>query len=280
MLNTAMLRRYDATPHALRVAVVCSRRAPGLSHLLDAPERGRSYELVTVVTSDAECVERQGLAAAGVPCLLHDIRAFYGARGARLGHLGPRPHYDRLTVELLAPYRPDLVILCGYLHIVTGPMLDAYPERLVNIHDSDLMLTDTAGRPKYRGLHAVRDAVCAGESATRSTVHLATPEVDGGPLLLRSWAFPTHPMVDAARDWGATDILKAYAYAQREWMMRASWGPLLATAIGLYARDEVRLLDGRAVVAGSLGPRDLSLPAARVAGGAEHFEAVLHAGER
>jgi phosphoribosylglycinamide formyltransferase-1 len=278
MLN-ATPRLHDATPDALRVAVVCSRRAPGLSHLLDAPERGRSYELVAVVTSDPQCEERQRLAAAGVPCLLHDIRGFYGARGARLNHLGPRPHYDRMTVKLLAPHRPDLVILCGYLHIVTAPMLDAYAERVVNIHDSDLMLTDTAGRPKYRGLHAVRDAVFAGESATRSTLHLATPEVDGGPLLLRSWAFPTHPMVGAARDWGATDVLKAYAYAQREWMMRASWGPLLAAAIGLYARDEVRLLDGRAVVAGALGPRDMSPPAARAAGGAEMVQTAVGAGE-
>jgi phosphoribosylglycinamide formyltransferase 1 len=264
MLNPT-LRGHDATPHALRVAVVCSRRAPGLSHLLDAPERGRSYQLVAVVTSDPECVERRRLAAAGVPCLLHDIRGFYGARGARLEHLGPRPQYDRMTVELLAPHRPDLVILCGYLHIVTAPMLDAYAERVVNIHDSDLTLTDAAGRPTYRGLHAVRDAVFAGERVTRSTVHLATPEVDFGPLLLRSWAFPTHPLVDAARDWDAPDILKAYAYAQREWMMRASWGPLLAMTIDLYARDAIRLLDGRAVVAGALGPRDLQAPVAPVA---------------
>lgn len=277
---TTPARRHDGTSHELRVAVVCSRRAPGLAHLLEDPERGRSYELAAVVTSDPECEERPRLAAAGVPCLLHDIRGFYGARGTRLGHLGPRPHYDRVTVKLLASHRPDLVLLCGYLHIVTELLLEAYAERVVNIHDSDLTLTDTAGRPRYRGLHAVRDAVYAGESATRSTVHVATADVDGGPPLLRSWAFPTHPMVDAARDLGATDILKAYAYAQREWMMRTSWGPLLAAAIGLYARDEVHLLDGRAVVAGALGPRDLEPPTARVVAAAERGAVAARAGER
>ena len=128
------------------------------------------------------------------------------------------------------------MILCGYLHILTGPMLEAYPERIINIHDSDLTLTDALGRPKYRGLHAVRDAVFAGERETRSTVHLVTPEVDVGPPLFRSWAFPTHPLIDAARRWRSTDILNAYAYAQREWMMRASWGQLLATAIDLYGK--------------------------------------------
>jgi phosphoribosylglycinamide formyltransferase 1 len=230
--------------HALRVAVVCSRRAPGVSYLVDAPEQGCSYELVAVVTSDPECVERGRLATAGIPCLLHDIRTFYAARGARLADLAPRPDYDRATVEHLAPFRPDLVILCGYLHIVTRPLLAAYPERVINIHDSDLALTDAVGRPRYRGLHAVRDAIFAGESETRSTVHLVTPEVDAGPLLVRSQPFPTHPMVDDGRDWGAADLLKAYAYAHREWMMRVSWGPLLATAIGLYARNEAHGVGG------------------------------------
>ncbi len=246
MLSTVP-RRHVATSRALRVAVLCSRRAPGLSYLLDQdPNRGRSYELVAVVTSDPECAERERLAEAGVPRALHDIRRFYAARGAQLRDLGPRPDYDRATADILARHQPDLVILCGYLHILTAPMLESYPERILNIHDSDL--------PHYPGLHAVRDAVFAGERETRSTVHVVTPEVDVGPLLLRSWAFPTHPLIDAARRWWAADILKAYAYAQREWMMRAAWGPLLATAIDLYAYNQVRLRDGRAIVGGALGP--------------------------
>jgi phosphoribosylglycinamide formyltransferase-1 len=269
-----LTRRRSGGSHVLRVAVLCSRRAPGLSYLLEAPERGRSYEVVAVITSDAECVERERLAAARVPCVLHHLRAFYEARGARLGDMGPRADYDRGTVELLAPYRPDLVILCGYLHIVTRPILEAYAERVINVHDSDLMLTDATGLPKYRGLHAVRDAVFAGEGETRSTVHLATPVCDAGPPMIRSWSFPTHPMVDEARSSGAADILKAYAYAQREWMMRASWGPLLATAIGLYAEDQVRILHGRALVAGAVGPGDLSPPGAVLTGGTGMSHAV------
>jgi hypothetical protein len=52
-------------------------------------------------------------------------------------------------------------------------------------------------------------------------------------------------------------MLKAYAYAQREWMMRAAWGPLLARAVRLFALDQVRLLNGRAVIAGRMGPEQL-----------------------
>ncbi len=250
-------RRSDPAPPAcdFRVAVLCSRRAPGLAQVLPG---GGSSRIVAVVTSDPACEELSCLRTARIPALVHDIRAFHGDWGARLTDLAVRPAYDRLTAELLAPFRPDLVVLCGYLHILTAPMLEAFPERVLNIHDADLAIRGPDGRPAYRGLRSTRDAVFAGEPDTRSTVHLVTGEVDVGPVLVRSWAFPTHPLVADARAWGATDILKAYAYAQREWMMRAAWGPLLARTIELFARDEVRFLDGRAVVGGVLGPRELA----------------------
>jgi len=219
----------------LRVAVLCSRRAPGLAYLLDR----KAHNLVCVVSSDAECVEQEELVRAGVPHLVHDI--------GRLPDLAHRPDYDRETVRLLTPYEPDLVILSGYLRIVTTPLLEAYPDRVINIHDSDLALVNEQGRPRYPGLHATRDAIFAGERETRTSVHIVTADVDGGPLLLRSRAFATHPLVHAARRWGATDILKAYAYAQREWMMREAWGPLLARAIDLAAQGDLLTNDAHAL---------------------------------
>ena len=167
--------------------------------------------------------------------MLHDLRSFCDGRGGRIGDLGLRREFDAATVHLLDPYRPDLVVLCGYLHVLTAPMLDRFPDRILNIHDADLRLMGADGLPRYRGLRSTRDAVMAGESETRSTVHLVTPNVDVGPVLLLSAPFPVHPMVADARRWGATDILKACAFAQREWMMRACWGPLLAEAIALMA---------------------------------------------
>lgn len=168
-----------------------------------------------------------------------------------------RREYDDRTVSLLAPHRPDLVVLCGWLWVLTEPVLAAYSDRVINVHDSDLVLPGADGRPLYRGLRSTRHAVANGESETRSTVHVATEEVDVGPLLVRSWGFPVHPLIEAAREWHAEDILSAYAYAQREWMMRASWGRLLERAIDRYARGEVRVLGGRAVVGGSLGPEEI-----------------------
>jgi folate-dependent phosphoribosylglycinamide formyltransferase PurN len=220
----------------LRVALLTTSRAPGLAYLLENdPNRGRIYELVALVATDTvgDALRRTGVS--GPHVVLHDLRSFCNGRGGRIGDLALRREFDAATVRLLDPYRPDLVVLCGYLHVLTAPMLDRFPDRILNIHDADLRLTGADGRPRYRGLRSTRDAVLAGESETRSTVHLVTPDVDVGPVLLLSAPFPVHPMVADARRWGATDILKACAFAQREWMMRACWGPLLAEAIALMA---------------------------------------------
>ena len=249
----------------LRVAVLSSHRAPGLADLLGDPRRGTQWELAAFIASDPACEDLERARAARAPAIAHDIRRFYAARGARITDLGPRAAYDRRTVELLAPFHPDLVVLSGYLHILTAPALEAFPGRIINIHDADLTVLEAGGRPRYRGLRSTRDAVLAGAPETRSTVHLVTPEVDVGPLLVRSWAFPVHGMVQQAGG-DAADLCKAYAYAQREWMMHAAWGPMLSRTIDLFARDDVRLLGGRAVVGGALGPLELPAPTAARSG--------------
>ena len=187
----------------LSLALLCSHRAPGLEYLLE--RRGRDFDLATVVTTDPASAALPLLHRAGVPALVHDIHAFGTARAVR-------PAFDAATRDLLAPYRPDVLVLSGYLHIVTAPLLAAYPERIINVHDGDV--------PKYRGLHATRDAMRAGEPGTLCTVHVVTEEVDAGPVLARSDVFP---------------VGERHHYMQREWMMREAWGPLIVRAIGLIA---------------------------------------------
>ena len=226
--------------HQPRVAVLSTTRAPGLDYLL-----GRA-RLVAFVATDPANRDLGRVADAGIPAAVRDIRAFYGTAGLPLKDLELRRAFDHQTAVLLAEQSPDLIITCGYLHILTAPLLETYRGRIINVHDSDL--------PSYPGLHATRDAVIAGERSTRSVVHVVTPNVDAGPVLVRSWPFPTHPLLGDARRWGAVDILKAYAYAQREWMMRSAWGPLMDEAIRCFA-------DG-AVVARTIDPPE---PAAMVA---------------
>ena len=268
MLTHTGLRHPPRVP--LRVVLLTSRRAPGLSYVLrEDAARGKLYEIVAGVVSDLESEALPELCRAGVPALTHDLRGFCAARGGRRGDLALRREYDAGTVGLLEMYRPDLVVLCGYLHIVTEPLLTAYPMRLISLHDADLGLLGRDGRPLFCGLHSTYDALAAGQPETRSTVHLVTADVDHGPPLVRSWGFPSHPLVEDARRRGAHQVLKAYAFAQREWMMASSWGPLLSRAIQRFALDHVHVLDGRVVMAGRLGAEELRAETAatrRVAG--------------
>jgi folate-dependent phosphoribosylglycinamide formyltransferase PurN len=125
----------------------------------------------------------------------------------------------------------DTVLLLGYVYRITAPLLDAFPNRILNIHDSDL--------PKYPGLHATRDAVEAGERFTRSAIHIVTPQIDAGPVVARSKPFEVAPFAYAAAEAGEKDIVRAYAYAQREWMMRSAWGELAVRALEMVAAGEL-----------------------------------------
>ena len=178
----------------LNVAVLCSKRAPGLEAL-------------------RECIE--------IACVLDRIPPRGGDRNA----------FDAETADLLRAYGADVVVLLGYLFVITGPLLSVFPDRILNVHDADLALRNADGSPRYPGLHATRDAIVAGERETRSSVHLVTPQLDGGPVIARSIAYPVAPFVHEAVERGEHDIVRAYAYAQREWMMRSSWGELAFEAI-------------------------------------------------
>lgn len=242
----------------LRLAVLTTHRAPGLRALLAPSPQFRVVGVIATEPASSAVVETAGT---GVPCVVHDFQEFHRSLAARPTDMTIRPFYDFETSELLAPWKPDLVILLGYLHILTDPVLVRYRDRILNVHDSDLLLREPDGRPHYRGLHSTRDAIFAGESETRSTLHLVTRDVDVGPPLVRSWSFPVDEMVSDGRRLGATDLLRAYAYAQREWMMRTAWGPLLVHAIARFARDEVRIISGRAHLDGIPGPITLERPA-------------------
>jgi folate-dependent phosphoribosylglycinamide formyltransferase PurN len=226
----------------MRVGVLCSHRAPGLQHLLEEdPNRGALYDIVCCLTSEDSFAEEPLAASHGIPVMAHPIRRFSEARSYQFSDLTGRAAYDGATVERLAMYRLDLVVLTSYLYVITEPMLTFFRHRIINVHHGDLVRRNGAGRPRFVGLRAVRDAVFAGERETRATVHLVTNELDQGPPFLRSWAFPVSPVAHDALAWNAADVLKAYSYAHQEWMIRSTWGPLLASALELIATGRLDL---------------------------------------
>jgi phosphoribosylglycinamide formyltransferase 1 len=248
----------------LRIAVLCSSRAPGLETLLSDRRRDRLYDVVCVITSEALFAGRSAVESRGVTVLTHPIRQFHQECGASLRNEEVRRSYDALTVHILQQLDVDAVLLLGYLYVVSDVLLAAFPDRVFNIHDSDLTLTASNGERKYIGLHSTRDTIFGGEPETRSTLHIVTLKLDGGPVLLQSASYPVAPFAREAAREGHLDIVKAYAYAQREWMMRNCWGELAVAAIEMVASEDV---EATFAEARSEGPQLLApLPGLQLAG--------------
>ena len=89
-----------------------------------------------------------------------------------------RETYDAALQAVIDTYEPDLVILAGFMRILTAGFVEHYTGRMINIHPSLL--------PSFRGLHTHRQAIEAGVRVHGATVHFVTPELDGGPIIAQA----------------------------------------------------------------------------------------------
>lgn len=89
-----------------------------------------------------------------------------------------RETYDAALQAVIDTYEPDLVILAGFMRILTAGFVEHYAGRMINIHPSLL--------PSFRGLHTHRQAIEAGVRVHGATVHFVTPELDGGPIIAQA----------------------------------------------------------------------------------------------
>ena len=153
-------------------------------------EEGQSpYELVVLFSDVADpekCKIRQIAKDYNLNYTINDIWKFYKARGHTTKRdMTVRREFDKRTLEYLKEKRIDCVALGGYMSIVTEIIFDAFPT--VNVHPADLSIIDEqTSKRKFTGDHAVRDAILAGQSEIRASTHLATADVDGGPIIFIS----------------------------------------------------------------------------------------------
>src|ERR671932_1679873 len=95
-----------------------------------------------------------------------------------------REELDGKIVDTLRQYQVEWVVMAGWMRLVTPVLIEAFPDRIINIHPSLL--------PSFKGVRAVEQALEAGVKITGCTVHLARPEVDSGPILIQA-AVPVLP---------------------------------------------------------------------------------------
>ena len=202
-----------------RIAVLVSGGGTNLQALIGARDRGElgGGELAAVISSKADAYALERAKNAGIP-----------------GYVVARKDYDsnramtQALVSRLKELNIDLVVLAGFMHILTEEMVQAYPNAILNVHPALIPSFCGAG---YYGLHVHEKALAYGVKVTGATVHFVNEEPDGGPIILQK----------------AVDILPGDTpgVLQRRVMEQAEWH-ILPQAVALFCQGRLSV-EGRIV---------------------------------
>ncbi|AUZ49105.1 phosphoribosylglycinamide formyltransferase [Pseudomonas orientalis] len=150
------------------VVVLLSGTGSNLQALIDSTLTGDSpVRIAAVISNRSDAYGLQRARDAGIQTRSLDHKAFEG-----------REAFDQALIELIDAFDPKLVVLAGFMRILSADFVRHYEGRLLNIHPSLL--------PRYKGMHTHQRALDAGDSEHGCTVHFVTEELDGGPLVVQA----------------------------------------------------------------------------------------------
>ena len=148
----------------LKIGVLLSGSGTNLQAIIDAIAGGLPTDIVLVVSSRPDAYGIERARAAGIPTLVMNREKYADVLAA-----------DAQIVEALQEAGAEYVVMAGYMRKVTSVMLDAFPNRVLNLHPALL--------PSFKGAHAIADAFNAGVKVTGVTVHFANADYDKGPIV-------------------------------------------------------------------------------------------------
>lgn len=152
----------------IRLVVLISGRGSNLQAMLDQAASGElPVEIAAVISNRPGVAGLDRARQAGVSALELDHKNF-----------PDRPAFESALIERIDYQRLDLVILAGFMRVLTAGFTEHYRGRLLNIHPSLL--------PKFRGLHTHERALAAGETEHGASIHFVTAELDGGPVIVQA----------------------------------------------------------------------------------------------
>lgn len=156
----------------VRVGVLASGRGSNLQAIIDAIEAGKlDAKIVLVLSNKKDAVALERARKHGLTDVFLDPKPFAGQPDSREA-------YDRAVLDVLRKHDAELVLLAGYMKIVTSVLVKAYENRMMNIHPSLL--------PSFHGLDAQKKALDHGVKLSGCTVHFVTEGVDEGPIIIQA----------------------------------------------------------------------------------------------
>jgi phosphoribosylglycinamide formyltransferase-1 len=152
------------TEHTFSVVVLISGNGSNLQSIIDDPEHGINYTVKAVISNNHDAYGLVRAQNRDIETVVVDHKLYQD-----------RSTYDQALQSAIDQFKPDLVVLAGFMRILTTPFVEHFLGRMINIHPSLL--------PKYRGLNTHQKAIDAGDVTAGCTVHYVTPELDAGPII-------------------------------------------------------------------------------------------------
>ena len=206
----------------VRIAVLVSGGGTNLQALIDAQGRGEipDGQIAAVISSSPDAFALERAKKAGIPGYVINRKDFASNQA--------------MTVALTQQLKEldiGLVVLAGFMYILTPELIDAYPNAILNVHPA--LIPSFCGEGFY-GLHVHEAALAYGVKVTGATVHFVSEDCDGGPIVLQQ-AVPIE-------EGDTAEVLQRRVMEQAEWK-------ILPHAIDLIANGKVTVKDGRVSIA-------------------------------
>ncbi len=203
----------------VRIAVLVSGGGTNLQALIDAQGRGEipDGQIAAVISSSPDAFALERAKKAGIPGYVINRKAFASNQA--------------MTVALTQQLKEldiGLVVLAGFMYILTPELIDAYPNAILNVHPA--LIPSFCGEGFY-GLHVHEAALAYGVKVTGATVHFVSEDCDGGPIVLQQ-AVPIE-------EGDTAEILQRRVMEQAEWK-------ILPRAVALFCAQKLRV-EGRIV---------------------------------
>ncbi|OGX07955.1 MAG: phosphoribosylglycinamide formyltransferase [Omnitrophica WOR_2 bacterium GWA2_47_8] len=151
----------------MRFAVLASGNGTNLQAIIDAVKKGEiAAELALVVSNSDKAYALKRAESAGIKTLFLSPKEFTNPQS-----------YDRQLSITLKEEKIDLIVLAGYMRLLTPYFVKAFPQKIINVHPSLL--------PSFKGLQGIKDAFTYGTKVTGATVHFVDEMMDHGPIILQ-----------------------------------------------------------------------------------------------
>ena len=194
-----------------RIAVFVSGGGTNLQALIDAEKNGilKSGEIVLVVSSDPDAYAMTRAENAGIPAVAFSKKA-----------LGGQEAFEEAILGALAESRVDLIVLAGFLSILSEEFVRRYPERILNVHPS--LIPSFCGKGFY-GLRVHEEALRRGVKVTGATVHFVNEIPDGGKILFQKAV--------EVKDGDTPETLQRRVMEEAEWILLPRAAEAVSTVI-------------------------------------------------